>query len=692
MQPRRRVAVTYKRKAGSSSSPGDSDALAFSPGLLHSSEDYAKVEAPLFGATETPASDDHDDIDAAASSSSSLLSSPSKARRIGRMLAKAAKPPLTQKPTPTAAIPPTHKQQMRHPQTLLDDNPTIPKQNPKTTTTLTYGKTRSFLQNSEDDDREDASPDRAASSRAGTVDIDEGLDSSTDDDDEEKKRELHSVHELRESGKATRFTDEVQYITSGLGIENPIGLRRASYLELAKKISVAQFLLKARAFDVLGRFCDFLDGEDQIIASISLFILLVMCQDRRNIHILANHERVIPFVSKTFRAKPDILVTLPRSKYEWTFALEVKNHIESSNLLGQHEISNFTLGLHCLEIFITSTPPTTPSLHPVLSDPEITTLMVNNFKSACFKASPAPGCKSETKRRHADHVSAEGEGTHELKDVKVHLGIVVRLVSEEGSKGVVKGVKGVWEGVVGLLAGLVKRLWDSRGEVDDSVVELAFLTIQFLIDVTAQDASICEAINKLGGDRLVCAMVLHSWRVVDAAAGVNSTKLPLSRVQEHCGILLASLALLVNLVRNDEGLRREFGALGIQSDCCSFSPGSCKCIKTNVLEDILTLFKSCVKNAESTVPKTASVIVCALIGCLVSGESRDRIRDVLRGSITFGEMADLLQEFATFHQNGGSAAVDGDDGGEGVEEAAVDAGILRQMDHLLQVADVLRGI
>ncbi|KAJ3058991.1 hypothetical protein HDU98_004971, partial [Podochytrium sp. JEL0797] len=252
MQPRRRVAVTYKRKAGSSSSsfaPGDSDALAFSPGLLHSSEDYAKVEGPLFDAKETPASDDHDDIDAAASSSS-LLSSPSKARRIGRMLAKAAKPPLL--PTHTAAIPPTRKQQTLDPPIRTDDPPLpVPKQNPKTTTTLTYGKTRSFLQNSEDDDREDASPDRAASSRAATADIDEGLDSSADDDDEEKKRELHSVHELRESGKATRFTDEVQYITSGLGIENPIGLRRASYLELAKKISVAQFLLKARAFDVL---------------------------------------------------------------------------------------------------------------------------------------------------------------------------------------------------------------------------------------------------------------------------------------------------------------------------------------------------------------------------------------------------------------------------------------------------------
>ncbi|KAI9330994.1 wings apart-like protein regulation of heterochromatin-domain-containing protein [Obelidium mucronatum] len=262
---------------------------------------------------------------------------------------------------------------------------------------LTYAKSRSFLQAASDAD--DSVPDRSGRRTGGgnTVaddsgsPIDEGLDTS--DDDEEKKKELRGVHELKESGKATRFTDEIEYITSGLGPHNPIGMRRSSYLELASKSLNPQFLLKARAHNVLIEFCEFLDDSDQIITSISIFIIFIMCQDRRNIDILVEHEKLLPFIIKNYKLKPDVLATLPRSKYERNFVLDFKRLIESSNLLLPHQVSNTCIGILCLEIFIgISSSVATPSLQNLLTDADIVGLILQNFEATCARSCPTPKC------------------------------------------------------------------------------------------------------------------------------------------------------------------------------------------------------------------------------------------------------------------------------------------------------------
>ncbi|KAJ3313399.1 hypothetical protein HDU76_002659 [Blyttiomyces sp. JEL0837] len=118
----------------------------------------------------------------------------------------------------------------------------------KPTATVTYSRSRSFQQSYVDD------------YCAGAGNRDQGLESS---DDETERRDLKTLHELRVSGEAKRFADEIEYIVDGLRPDQPVNIRRASYMDLATKLINNQNI---RAFDVCGmlsRYLPFEDDEDR---------------------------------------------------------------------------------------------------------------------------------------------------------------------------------------------------------------------------------------------------------------------------------------------------------------------------------------------------------------------------------------------------------------------------------------------
>ncbi|KAI8828123.1 hypothetical protein BJ741DRAFT_627563 [Chytriomyces cf. hyalinus JEL632] len=99
------------------------------------------------------------------------------------------------------------------------------------------------------------------------------------------------------------------------------------------------------------------------------------------------------------------------------------------------------------------------------------------------------------------------------------------------------------------------------------------------------------------------------------------------------------------------------------------------------------------------VPKTAPVIICALIGCLTLDQdtaNRDFVHCLTDGYITFAEMGNLLDSFAKFHATNGAdgptSSVD-QTANDVVESSGNDGGgILKQMDQLMEVAQTLQRL
>ncbi|KAJ3126003.1 hypothetical protein HK100_010493 [Physocladia obscura] len=506
--------------------------------------------------------------------------------------------------------------------------------------TVTYAKSRSYLQALETEEDEN---------RASILNsqIDEGLDSS--DDDEEKKKELRNVHELRESGKAARFTDEVEYIISGLAADNSIGMRRSSYFELAGKVLDESFLLKARAHNVLSRFCECVDDSDQIITSISLFIICIMCKNRRNIDILVEHEKIVPFV-----------------------VADVKKFIVSSNIIVEQDISNFNLGILCMDALFTSAA-ATKSIHFEL-------LHSHRLSSLIFSKVPlASCCKDSTPTSAVEALPPPC--SKQIRQIRANLRLfsTIFLSASKERRLELFNNSELLKTILGILAFYYASLSTLR-KPKISVVELVFLVLQLLVDISAEEEAACIALNHFGAHNLICRIVLHAWQFsANVIKTINKGKkqqlvendiFPLSApngsipfLQEYNGLLLSSLALVTNLVRNDKSLTLNF----------------------------------------------AIVIMCALIGCLVDDcpVNAALVHVVTDSVLSFAEMADLLQLFAEFHRNSQTdeqKSADDDEGvnNDGVSEAvdgivgdsvstADAAGILKQVDRLLYIAKVLRN-
>ncbi|KAJ3206562.1 hypothetical protein HDU82_004433 [Entophlyctis luteolus] len=434
---------------------------------------------------------------------------------------------------------------------------------------ITYGKSRSFLQASLS--AEETGKDRGCD--RGESKVDEGLESS--DDDEEKKTELRNVHELRESGKATRFTDEVEYITSGLSTKNSLGMRRASYLELAAKVMNEQFLLKARAHNVLSRFCECIDDSDQIITTISLYIVFVMSRNRRNLDVLIQQQSILPFIVKHYKADTDILLKPPRSKYEKNFVLDIRKLIESSNLvLG--EISNRTLALLCLEslfslniyehdLFVDCS---------ILEDEELWSTLSLHFSLFARAVIPDLCCKAL--RDSEIPMSAHDE---HLLQMKAYLKIFQRILAAAQRRIEFKvfcNTSGVWTQIIRVAEYLF----------DKTVSDVLFIAIHLLVEATVDDRFLSGSIGGIA-TRPVVRMILSSSQWISRFSNDIRDKKeqdlfdlyhlkPFYR--EYCGILLSCLELLANLVKNDdmtnEGLRSIDGQMALGDGETAFIEGN----------------------------------------------------------------------------------------------------------------------
>ncbi|KAI8608300.1 hypothetical protein BC830DRAFT_17569 [Chytriomyces sp. MP71] len=241
-----------------------------------------------------------------------------------------------------------------------------------------------------------------------------------------------------------------------------------------------------------------------------------------------------------------------------------------------------------------------------------------------------------------------------------------------------------------------------------AAVEAALMAVQLLIDACAEDARVAVAVIAGGGARVAAALAVRSWDIMErvTVAAVGGREGEDGRedrgVQAHCGMVVSGLALLANLVRNDEGLKAGLRELELNVKCPAAVSGECAClVQCCALSRILNLFKGAIHDDASPIPKSVSVILCALIGCLVSDnvDNANFVRTLTDGFVSFAEMAALLESFAQF-QCEASAAAAGLDAGqmryvtEGGEKDVEreERGILRQMDCLKGLAGVLRGL
>ncbi|KAJ3224664.1 hypothetical protein HDU81_008434 [Chytriomyces hyalinus] len=503
--------------------------------------------------------------------------------------------------------------------------------------------------------------------------VDEGLESS--DDDEEKLKELRHVHELQESGKAARLSDEIEYILSGLARTQAIGMRRASFLDLGGKCLNLQFLLQARAHNVLALFCEYIGDQDQIISAISLFILYCMCQDRRNALVLSDDAKVIPFVVEQLFAKKDVLQNPPKNKYEKAFVGDVRKLIGSAGLIESAQISSFHLALLCLDRLLPaiSNQNRAQSIALLFNEKNLGGFIQVKFVKSCEFILQMPVCKaSGAKQWHMEN----GLSSESIGFLTTYLKIFQFLYGHSTihRKTVASPSIDFWKCVIAFLHAVFAKfiLLDAGNTV---IFEAVLICTQVLIDVSAEDGQLPLDINSCNGAKLASLIVINSWeflesnqqRIHEGVEGSNNDTQTLvsdTLMQEHSAVLVSSLALLANLVRNDSALCKNFRELG----------------EFVIFVSVLPLTRKSIHHLTAR-EDTAN---------------QDFVQWLKEGYITFEEMGNLLDSFAKFHSaNGGNESTSG---GDLMDKVAVESsgndggGILKQMDQLMEVASALRQL
>ncbi|KAJ3085390.1 hypothetical protein HK102_014211, partial [Quaeritorhiza haematococci] len=213
---------------------------------------------------------------------------------------------------------------------------------------ITYGRSRSFLS---------SQPDLLSEPFVSLTRQlrEQGLDSSDDEDDH--KKEVKSIHELREAGETKRFTDEMEYILDGLRDDQPLSVKRSSCLEFANKIMSGAFLMKVRAHDFVPRVYESLHLEvDPVMVICTTFILCCLMQDRKNVDFFVQQDDGMDLIARCFALNPDPLVNAPRSKYEKRLVKDVKDVLQSSPLFSNHaeKITAPFIAMSCLALIASS--------------------------------------------------------------------------------------------------------------------------------------------------------------------------------------------------------------------------------------------------------------------------------------------------------------------------------------------------
>ncbi|KAF9487433.1 hypothetical protein BDN71DRAFT_1404780 [Pleurotus eryngii] len=104
--------------------------------------------------------------------------------------------------------------------------------------------------------------------------------------------DLRSITELRSKGESRRFLDEVGYLFEGMDAKGAIGLRRASAIELIKKLCDTQFARKAKAADFLCKIWDVMRDAgagrgDKVLDIVLVSFVAVVARDPKALEELA---------------------------------------------------------------------------------------------------------------------------------------------------------------------------------------------------------------------------------------------------------------------------------------------------------------------------------------------------------------------------------------------------------------------
>ncbi|KAJ3055342.1 hypothetical protein HK097_010842, partial [Rhizophlyctis rosea] len=257
---------------------------------------------------------------------------PAGSTRIARTYARTAPPNDILPPSPTKPLPPT-----TNPFEASITSAPPPLVRPSIG--ITYGRSRSFLEDVADDQ---------AGHYASEVKRRREEELDTSDEEEEGgrgRKELRSLHEVRESGEAKRFTDEMEYFLDGVRGEQGLRVRRSSCLELSKKMLVPKFLAKVRAHDFVPPLYAALHGEtDPILLVLLSLMLLLLVQERRNVEVLLREPDLFDVLNRVFMLAEDPLKEeWGSSKFEKRLGMDVLDIFTSANVM---EDAPRPLGLH----------------------------------------------------------------------------------------------------------------------------------------------------------------------------------------------------------------------------------------------------------------------------------------------------------------------------------------------------------
>jgi hypothetical protein len=155
--------------------------------------------------------------------------------------------------------------------------------------------------------------------------IDEGLESS----DDEGKPRVRGIHELREAGHSKRTRDELEYISEGLS-SNKLNIQRSTAVDILKKLVHAPFVTNIRIHGYLSKIFQVCRSHPDTILNVTLcYIICYLGTDLKNLEGLVLGEVVQwLFESMDKYLKENIMLQLPKKRYEKGLVLELMDHVQ----------------------------------------------------------------------------------------------------------------------------------------------------------------------------------------------------------------------------------------------------------------------------------------------------------------------------------------------------------------------------
>ncbi|ORX88702.1 hypothetical protein K493DRAFT_75853 [Basidiobolus meristosporus CBS 931.73] len=123
--------------------------------------------------------------------------------------------------------------------------------------------------------------------------------------------DIKSQHELRELGESKRFSDEMEYVLDGLDPTQALSVRRASGLELVRKLLSSSFSMKLRAHNCIPKIYELLrDQIDPIMLGCRALMLCLLMRDKRNLEFLPLEDHCMELLKDLLTTEPDPLAQL----------------------------------------------------------------------------------------------------------------------------------------------------------------------------------------------------------------------------------------------------------------------------------------------------------------------------------------------------------------------------------------------